>query len=105
VGQELTEFLRLGISIPNEIAAVTGSFSLAINAIEINTSAKLLIQSAVLPPALLDHASISLDIDAFLDTEIPQRIDEMWERTAILRKAKNSAFEQSITDKLRELFR
>jgi uncharacterized protein (TIGR04255 family) len=105
VGRELTEFLRLGISVPNEIAKVTGAFSLAINAFEVSTGSKLLIQSAIVPPALLDHTSITLDVDAFLDEEIPQRIDEMWDKASVLRTAKNSVFEHSITDKLRELFR
>jgi uncharacterized protein (TIGR04255 family) len=105
VGRELTEFLRIGISLPDEITKVTGPFSLAVNAIEATTGAKLLIQSAVIPPALLDHTSITLDVDAYFDQEIPQRINEMWEKTSILRNAKNSVFEHSITDKLRELFR
>jgi uncharacterized protein (TIGR04255 family) len=104
-GKELSDFLRIGISIPEEITNTIGPYSLAVNTIENSTGAKILIQSAVIqPPALLDHTSITLDIDAFWDTEIPQRIEEMWNKTAILRDAKNSVFENSITDKLRELF-
>jgi uncharacterized protein (TIGR04255 family) len=105
MGKELTEFLRLGISLPDEISKKTGPYSLAINAIEVGTGTKLLLQSAIQTPALLDHTSISLDVDAFFEQEIPQRIEEMWEKAAVLRRAKNSVFENSITDKLRELFR
>jgi uncharacterized protein (TIGR04255 family) len=103
-GQKINELLRLGISLSDEISEVIGPYSLVVNAADRRTGAKLLIQSAVTTPALIDHTSITLDTDAYLDTDIPQRLDEMWERVAILRDAKNSVFENSITDKLRELF-
>jgi uncharacterized protein (TIGR04255 family) len=103
-GSELSNFFRLGISLPDEIGTAIGAYSLAVTTRDENTGAKLLIQSAIAPPAMLEHTSITLDIDAFWDAEIPQRIDQMWQKTDILRTAKNCAFENSITDKVRELF-
>jgi uncharacterized protein (TIGR04255 family) len=103
-GQKVNEFLRLGISLSDKITTQIGPYSLVVNAVDRDSGAKLLIQSAVVPPALIDHASITLDTDAFWDADIPQRLDEMWEKVSVLRDAKNSVFENSITDRLRELF-
>jgi uncharacterized protein (TIGR04255 family) len=104
-GQDLTEFLRIGVSFDNKIAKVVQGFSVVLNAIHNETGAKLTIQSAITPPALLEHTSITLDIDAYWDTDIPLRIDEIWAKTDILRTAKNAVFEISITDRVRELFK
>lgn len=103
-GTKLNDYFRSGIALAPEIGRVIGGFSLAVNTIHGETGAKLTIQSGIVAPALLDHTSISLDTDAYWDMDIPLRIEEMWARTDILRDAKNSVFENSITDKLRELF-
>jgi uncharacterized protein (TIGR04255 family) len=76
-----------------------------VGAIHVETGAKLTIQSGVLQtPALIDHTSFTLDTDAYWDADIPQRIEDMWSKADILRDAKNSVFENSITDKVRALF-
>ena len=105
VGADISEFLLLGISLPDSIGKTVGPYSLAVNTVHDNTGAKLLVQSAITVPALIDHTSITLDTDAFWDFDIPQRIDDMWAKAEALRAAKNSVFENSITDKLRELFK
>ena len=92
------------ISLPLEISNVVGDYSLAVTGIEVSTGAKLTIQSGTIPPALLDHFSISLDIDAYFDSDIPMRLDEIWKKAEILRHAKNAGFENCITDELRILF-
>jgi uncharacterized protein (TIGR04255 family) len=104
-GIDITEFLMLGIALPDVVGKSIGPYSLAVNTVHDATGAKLLIQSAIVPPALIDHTSITLDTDAFWDSDIPQRTEDMWEKTATLRIAKNAVFENSITDKLRELFK
>ena len=104
-GVDLTEFLLFGIALPLGIGKTIGPYSLAANTVHDQTGVKLLVQSAVVAPALLDHTSITLDTDAFLDSDIPQKLDEMWAAVARLRVAKNAVFESSITEKLRELFK
>jgi uncharacterized protein (TIGR04255 family) len=104
-GRSITEFVKIGIAVPVEIASAVGPYSLAANFIEKGTGTKIFAQSAiVVPPPLLDFVSISLDIDAFVDSGIPPHKDAIWELAATLRSAKNTVFENSITDELRSLF-
>jgi uncharacterized protein (TIGR04255 family) len=104
-GGPLSQFVRLGIAFPMEVSSVVGGFSLTFNGIEISTGAKLTIDSGVIaPPALLEHISISLDIDVYWDADIPTRLEDMWAKTEVLRHAKNAVFEGCITDELRALF-
>jgi uncharacterized protein (TIGR04255 family) len=104
-GRPLNEFILLGISLSAEIATDIGGFSIVVNTVQRDTGAKLTIRSSLVDPALIDHTSITLDTDAYWDTDIPMRIDEMWAKTDMLRIAKNSVFENSMTDKTRELFK
>lgn len=60
--------------------------------------------SLVLPPPLVDHASIILDIDVSRSADAPQRDDEIWSLIDRIRVHKNRIFEESVTDKARELF-
>lgn len=103
-GKAISEFVCIGVSLPN-IASETGTYSIAINGVEASTGAKFILQSSTIdPPALLDHTSIALDIDAYWDNDIPMRIEDMWSRTEVLRQAKNAIFEACITDKSRARF-
>jgi hypothetical protein len=91
------DFVTFGASVPAQIAeSVTAHFATANFTIE--NGIKLVVQSGPINPVLLDHSSILLDIDAAIDADIPTRIDDMWEKTEILRTAKNRVFESSITD-------
>ena len=101
---QLHDFLRLRVPLDTDLTEDTGSYSIAVNAVHRETGVKLLVQTATVNPVLLDCTSVMLDIDAFLDSQIPQRFEDMWAKTELLRVAKNSIFEASITDKARELF-
>jgi len=104
-GRPLSEFIRVGISLPMEVSTVTGGFSFSVSGVEVSTGAKLIINGGVIiPPALLEHTSISLDIDVYWDADIPMRLEDMWVKTDVLRHAKNAVFEHCITDELRALF-
>lgn len=104
-GRDISEFLKLGIAIPPEVSTRIGPYSLAVNFVEQHTGVKVLAQSAVAEPVLLDHASFVLDIDAFLDADLSKHKDAIWECASTLRQVKNSVFENSITDDMRELFK
>jgi uncharacterized protein (TIGR04255 family) len=99
------ELFRTHIALAPGVAEQIGAFSYAVTAFHKETGAKLGIQAGIVqPPALLEHVSFTFDIDAYWDSEIPQRIDEMWARADILRLAKNDIFEKTVTDELRVLF-
>jgi uncharacterized protein (TIGR04255 family) len=104
-GRKVPELFRTNITIAPEIGGDVDNFAFSLNTVHKATGAKLTIQSAIVqPPALLEHTSVALDTDAFWDTEIPLRVDEMWAKADVLQDAKNEVFESSITDRLRELF-
>lgn len=62
------------------------------------------VQAATLPPALINHASLLLDIDIIGQHDVPQKPDEFWELVGRMRQAKNEIFEACITDNARQLF-
>lgn len=62
------------------------------------------IQAATLPPALINHASLLLDIDIIGQHDVPQKPDEFWELVGRMRQAKNEIFEACVTDNARQLF-
>jgi uncharacterized protein (TIGR04255 family) len=65
----------------------------------------VLLQTGIVPPALVKHMAIMLDIDASVEGDsVPQNEPDLIELLARLRKAKNEIFEQAITDKTRQLF-
>jgi uncharacterized protein (TIGR04255 family) len=105
VGREMTEFLAAGISVPENVSKEMNEFAFTYAGVSTRTGAKIVIRSAIQPPALIDHTSVSLDIDAAWDANIPGRIDEIWEKTDILRDTKNDVFENCITDRTRDLIR
>lgn len=53
---------------------------------------------------LLHHNSFMLDIDVFVENEIPKRETEVWQLVEELREKKNLLFEHSITEGTRRLF-
>jgi uncharacterized protein (TIGR04255 family) len=101
-GVDILEFVRFGVSMPEELSKIIGPFSVAANFIV--DDVKILAQCGVSPPALLDHLSLMLDIDSFVDSNIKPHKDIIWEVAIALRAAKNRVFETSITDRVRAHF-
>jgi uncharacterized protein (TIGR04255 family) len=62
------------------------------------------VATALVPPALIDHLSLVLDIDAFCVAVNPRGDEEMWAAVSALHDRKNIVFEGCITDKTRNLF-
>jgi uncharacterized protein (TIGR04255 family) len=58
----------------------------------------------VSPAPLIDHLSITLDIDVFRTKEIPGREPDLWDCVDAARSLKNQIFESCITDEARRLF-
>ncbi len=104
-GRPLLNFIKVGVSLPLEVTEIITDSSVAVSGIEVLTGAKVTIRSGLVPSPLIDYMSISLDIDVFWDSNIPGRIDEIWNKTESLRNAKNAVFENCVTDEIRGLFR
>jgi uncharacterized protein (TIGR04255 family) len=62
------------------------------------------IATALVPPALIDHLSLVLDIDTFRTAMTAKDDEDIWAAVSELHERKNLAFERCITDKTRALF-
>jgi uncharacterized protein (TIGR04255 family) len=100
----IDDLFRLNIALPGGMERERRAQSFAVDFTEATTGAKVLLRYGDATPALLDHLSFNLDIDAFWEGNVPTKIEEMWKSAEALRHAKNACFELSITDEIRELF-
>lgn len=65
---------------------------------------RVVVNAATVPPPLVDHHSILLDLDISKESDLPKREDALWDFIDKLRNLKNDMFERFITDKTRALF-
>lgn len=66
--------------------------------------AQVLVNAATVNSPLIDHFSLLLDIDLYIEQNLPQKETEIWELLGELQAAKNALFEDFITDNARALF-
>jgi uncharacterized protein (TIGR04255 family) len=101
-----SSFVRSQPSVPPEVAIVDGPYYMNLQTTYAgNRDIKLILQTGVVNPVLIDHQSLQLDVDVAYESGVPQRVDELWGMFANLRLAKNAIFETCITDTARELFK
>jgi uncharacterized protein (TIGR04255 family) len=98
------DFVTVMPSIPLEIAGRLGNYYMNVQPSYRDTKVKLVIQTGPANEVLLDHASLQLDIDAYIDSDLPTRVDLLWDEFARLRDVKNAVFENCITEATRKLF-
>ncbi|MGY4332956.1 uncharacterized protein (TIGR04255 family) [Bradyrhizobium sp. LB7.2] len=61
--------------------------------------------SSTVPSPLINTVSFSLDLDVYLEMNIPKRDEDLWSLIERMRGQKNLIFEACITDRARELFK
>jgi uncharacterized protein (TIGR04255 family) len=103
-GRDLYDFVRVGISVPIELAQSIGDYYINGLFVDRDTGMNIRIQGGTVIPVLLEHASILLDIEVYIDKNIPMREDDLWSKVSEVRAVKNRVFELSITDEARSLF-
>lgn len=96
------DYLRISVELPHRDMVYT-RYALQIQ-LPLDDGLSLVVNSATVPPPLIDHYSFLLDLDFSKEGDLPQRDDALWELVDTLRKPKNEMFEQFITDKTRALF-
>ncbi len=103
---QLGEYFRIGLVIPDELRKLSYvQFHQNCRLQDTQNSLINIINYQSGEPALLDHTSITLDIDVVTTDAVPKKDDDLWNRIDGLRQAKNTLFEAMITDKTRSLFR
>lgn len=100
---KLDEWINIGVGIPNNITDDLNEFSLRVAGSSKN-NAKFVIGCNNIKSPLIGFASIILDIDVFVDKEIPSKNADMWKAVEKLRSIKNEIFESCITEKMRAQF-
>lgn len=100
---DMAEWIRLSVTPPPELGQNLAEFTgrIVLPRLEGIVSA-LMFQSV--PSPLIDHTSVLLDIDNFIDQEVPLSDEALWTRLEEIRNRKNSIFEFCITEKTRLLF-
>lgn len=98
----ISEYLRVRPEAPAVRRMV--SYAMQISAPLEEDNCRLVINSSLVPSPLVDHLSMILDIDVSCEGEPPQKDDEIWALIGRIRVHKNQIFEESVTDKARELF-
>lgn len=100
---DITDWFNAGTKLPPRFAGSLKHFSFAEIFEYGDGRLSVLLQGGTVEQVLLNHTSVLLDIDVYLDRDVPQHKDALWETAQLLRTAKNDVFEATITDRVREL--
>ena len=100
---QLNDWVRLAISLPAELPPALTNFGMH-TSLMLPNGVHLNLHSATVDFPLLDHSSLLLDIDVYVEASIPNIPADLWALIDTLRTCKNSVFESCITDRARELF-
>jgi len=98
------DFLITSFQLPPNLGGPLSEYTCAATFTLPKSDLKCRFQSAIVPSILIDHRSITLDLDVFLDANIPIKRDDFWEKLEDIRDKKNQLFESSITPLARGLF-
>jgi uncharacterized protein (TIGR04255 family) len=104
VGEEvkIADYLRVHPEVP--AVKRMASYAMQVSGPLEGDDCRFVINSSLVPSPLVDHVSVVLDIDVSRVGDPPQKDDEIWALIDRIRVHKNQAFEESVTDRARELF-
>jgi uncharacterized protein (TIGR04255 family) len=103
--KDFNEYLRTVPLVSPDLPQGLNGYFMQLNIPYEDLSATLVLNQALLPPAIPDKVSVLLDIDIFRDTKISDEESFVWDFFEALHNRKNDVFEACITDKMRELIR
>lgn len=103
-GIDLDVYFRAAPKIPPELPQAMSGYFVRLQLPFREPNGSLVIIMAAAPPPSPDLVSAVLDLDAIM-TKADMDVASAWETIEELRDVKNAAFEASITDAARELFR
>lgn len=98
-----SDYLTIGPSRTGPWAGTIHEYSMTVRSAVGSGPFVATLNTGTVDAALIDHVSLLLDIDVYLDIDLPRRDDEMWERVAELRSLKNEIFEACVTNATKEL--
>jgi uncharacterized protein (TIGR04255 family) len=99
------DFVVIQPSVPAGVLADLKAFGVHVSSsMPDDPAINVLLNTSQVPSPLIGHTSVLLDIDVYLDRDLPQDDNELWLVAERLHSAKNALFEAAITDRARELF-
>lgn len=99
---KIEDYMRLSINTPDKNDVVS-RYSFQVSFPRPELGCNITVNSAILPPPLIDVTSFLLDID--IGMQVPSLAPgKIKEHLVVMRTLKNESFESYITDKTRELF-
>ena len=98
----IEDYMNLSINTPDDEDLIS-RYSLQAVFPHAESGAQIIVNSALVPPVLIQTTSFILDIDVGMETS---RIEapEIFEKFASMRELKNKSFERFLTSKAKELF-
>jgi uncharacterized protein (TIGR04255 family) len=99
------DFVPIQPSVPAGVLGDLKAFGVHVSSlIPDDPAINVLLNTSQIPSPLIGHTSVLLDIDVYIDHDLPQDDDQIWSVAERLHNAKNAVFEGVITDRARELF-
>jgi uncharacterized protein (TIGR04255 family) len=100
----IENYVTIGVAFDNTNIGRKERFALQLQLGISDLSATCVVNATTTESPLVGHVAVIIDIDLFRTEGIPQRDKDMWEYLEELRRRKNVIFEQSITERAREVF-
>lgn len=97
------DYLNLRINLPEAFPPISG-YELGFEVSLEQYGCQARIQSKVVEPSVPNRHSFVLDVDVWINEEIPQKEEGLYELLGSMREAKNMLFETFITDQARRSF-
>jgi len=102
---ELKEYFTITPEIPNQLPQIINNFLINIIMPLKNINGNSSITQTIIKPKENNSITVSLDIDVFVENNLQNNNEYIFETFNKLRNEKNNIFESFITDKTRELFK
>ncbi|OCQ92495.1 TIGR04255 family protein [Nostoc sp. MBR 210] len=100
---DLNNYLRTFPEVSSDLPQGLSGYFMQLQIPQEKLATMLVLNQALVPPPTPNFISILLDLDLFLERDIPQNEIELWEIVEQMHEQKNKAFEACITEHTREL--
>ncbi|MGH7782367.1 MAG: TIGR04255 family protein [Candidatus Binatia bacterium] len=103
---ELHKYLTAGLSLP-QYGQSLALQNFGVNCVLLDPGNQYthVLQLATVPSPLIDHLSVTIDIDVVTAAPLPTNDDDLWALINSLQTYKNNLFEACITQETRDLFK
>jgi uncharacterized protein (TIGR04255 family) len=100
---DLNNYLRTFPEVSSDLPQGLSGYFMQLQIPQEKLATMLVLNQALVPSPTPDFISILLDLDLFLERDIPKDGIELWEVVEQMHEQKNKAFEACITEHTREL--